>query len=241
MLKIQNLTTSVDNKEVLKNFSIVINDGEIHTIMGKNGIGKSSLCKAILNHPLYHKLNGKITFDEEDITNLDTSTIAKKGIFLLSQNPVEIEGVTNAEMLRNALREKIGNVNIFEFNKQLENACELLELDKNFIHKEINVGASGGQKKKIELLHLAILKPKLIILDELDSGLDVDALKIVTEFINNYYKENKCSILMITHHSNILNYIKPTYVHIMDEGKIIKTGDISLAEEIEKIGFNGAK
>lgn len=241
MFKIENLTARVDNKEVLNNFSLIINDGEIHTIMGKNGIGKSSLCKIILNHPLYEKINGKIIFDGADITNLNTSEIAKQGIFLLSQNPAQIEGVTNAEMLRNSLREKNGYVNIFELNKELENACEALELDKDFIHKEINVGASGGQKKKIELLHMAILKPKFVILDELDSGLDVDALKVVTNFINNYYKDNKCSILIITHHENILNYIKPTYVHIMDEGKIIKTGDKSLADEIEKSGFNGAK
>ena len=238
MLKISNLSVKVDNKKILNNFDLTINDGEIHVIMGKNGIGKSSLCKVLLHDNDYEVINGNILFDNVELTKLNTDEIANMGIMFILQNPPQIEGVTNAEMLRTVLRNKSNDkINIFEFNKMLENLCDELKLDRSFIHKDINVGASGGERKKIELLHMGVLKPKFIILDEIDSGLDVDALKVVSDFINKYYKENKCSILMVTHHNNILNYIKPNYVHIIEDGKIIKTGDYHLAESIENEGF----
>ena len=241
MLKINDLTVKVSTKMVLNKLSLSINDGEVHVIMGKNGIGKSTLCKVIMRDTSYEIEDGSIIFDGKDLLKMDTSDVAKEGIMLISQNPPAIEGITNAEMLRASLSEKEGkNINIFEFNKNMEEVCNKLSLDKSFIHKEINMGASGGERKKIELLHMGLLKPKFIILDELDSGLDVDAIKVVSSYINDYHKETKCSILIITHHPNIINYIKPNYIHVLDEGKIVKTGDSSLASIIEETGFSKA-
>ena len=240
MFKINNLTVYIEDKKILDDLSLTLGDGEIHVIMGKNGIGKSSLCKVIMGYPGY-KVNGNISYNGKDLLKLNTFEIAQSGVMLISQNPPAIEGVTNAEALRAALREKTKeNIDIFKFNKEMENICDKLNLDKSFIHKEINVGASGGERKKIELLHMGILKPSFIILDEIDSGLDVDALKVVSNYITNYYNEYKPTILMITHHSNITDLIKPNYVHILDNGKIVKTGDYHLAKNIEKEGFNEA-
>ena len=241
MFKINNLSVNINEKKILDNFNLNINDGEIHVIMGKNGIGKSTLCKIIMRDSTYNVLNGKIMFHNKNLLDLNTTQVAREKVMLISQNPLAIEGITNAEMLRCALREiNNENINIFEFNKKLEETCKKLELDSKFIHKEINVGASGGERKKVELLHLAMLEPEFLILDEIDSGLDVDALKVVSNFINEYHHQKKCSILIITHHPNIINYIKPNYVHILDEGTIIKTGDASLASLIENEGFSGA-
>lgn len=241
MLKINNLNATVADKKVLNGLDLTIEDGEIHVLMGKNGIGKSSLCKIIMRDEDYKVTGGNVLYNNVDLLKLNTTEVARQKVMLISQNPIAIEGITNAEVLRTALREiKNENINIFEFNKKLEDACKELELDPKFIHKEVNMGASGGERKKIELMHLAVLEPSFIILDEIDSGLDVDALKVVAKFINNYHKKTKCGILIITHHPNIISYIKPNYVHILDEGKIIKTGDYHLAEEIEKGGFKGA-
>ena len=238
MFKIDNLTAKVSDKTLLDKLNLTIEDGEIHVLMGKNGIGKSSLCKIIMHDDNFDVTNGKILYQNKDLLKLSTYEIARQKVMLISQNPISIEGVTNAEMLRTALREiKNENINIFDFNKKMEEACKNLHLDPKFIHKEVNVGASGGERKKIELLHLALLEPSFIILDEIDSGLDVDALHVVSDFINDYHQKTKCSILIITHHSNIINYIKPNYVHILDKGKIVKTGDASLAKTIEKEGF----
>lgn len=238
MLKINNLTATVDNKTILDGLNLNIEDGEIHIIMGKNGIGKSSLCKIIMNDSNYDVKGGSVLFNNKNLREMSTSEIAGEKIMLINQNPISIEGVTNAELLRTALRESGTNkVNIFEFNKKMEQACKALSLDEKFIHKEINVGASGGERKKIELLHAAILEPKFLMLDEIDSGLDVDALKVVTKFINDYHNLTGCSILIITHHPDIIKYIKPNYVHVLDNGRIVKTGDHHLVYEIENNGF----
>lgn len=240
MLKINDLSVQINNKLVLNNFNLEINDGEIHVIMGKNGIGKSTLCKVLLRDENYQVLGGHITYNNQDLLKMTTDEVARANIALISQTPIAIEGISNAELLRTALRERNNEkINIYEFNKKMEVACEKLKLDPSFIHKEVNVGASGGERKKVELLHVAILEPDFLILDELDSGLDVDALKTVADFINDYYQQKHCSILLITHHTNIINYIKPNYVHILDEGKIMQTGDYHLAFEIEKNGFAG--
>ena len=181
MLKFDNINLYINDKLLVNNLNLEINDGEIHVLMGKNGIGKSSIAKSLMGDNNY-KVLGKYIFNNEDITNMNISERAKRGICLINQMPIQIEGVTNAEMLRVALSEKTGSgVNIFEFNKELESICQKLELDKSFIHREINVGCSGGERKKIELMHMWMLKPKFIILDEIDSGLDVDALKIVAK------------------------------------------------------------
>ncbi|MBE6148396.1 MAG: Fe-S cluster assembly ATPase SufC [Firmicutes bacterium] len=238
MFKVNNLTAKIADKTVLENLNLQINDGEIHVIMGRNGIGKSTLCKIIMNDKDYSVIGGSIIYNNKNILDLETYEVAREKIMLISQHPISIEGITNAEVLRTALREVNNeNINIFEFNKKMEDACRALELDPKFIHKEVNVGASGGERKKVELLHAAILEPKFLILDELDSGLDVDALKVVCNFINEYHQKTNCSILLITHHPNIVEYIKPNYVHILDNGQIIKTGDYHLAYEIENEGF----
>jgi Fe-S cluster assembly ATP-binding protein len=241
MLKIENLSTSIDGKDILKNFYLNINDGEVHALMGPNGTGKSTLSKVILNNKKYQKLSGKIMFDDVDITNMSTDEIARKGIFLCNQLPCEIDGVTTADFLRTALNEK-EEVSLYQYIKKIDNAVKDLKMDENMIHRSMNKGFSGGEKKKNEILQLKVLEPKFIILDELDSGLDVDSLKIVCENINSYLKEHEnTSVLIITHYPKILQYIKPDYVHVMVNGNIKKTGDASLALEIEEKGYDAYK
>jgi Fe-S cluster assembly ATP-binding protein len=238
MLKIIDLCTSVENKKILEHLNMTINDGEIHALMGPNGTGKSTISKVIMGSSDYQS-TGSIKYNEQELLSLNTNEIASQGLFLLNQNPISIEGVTNAEMLRSALNCKNANpVNIFTFNKKLESICEMLDLPKSFIHREINVGMSGGERKKNELMHMWMLEPKFIILDEIDSGLDVDALKICGESLKKYYDEFHPSILIITHHQEILKYLKPNFVHVLKDGKIIATGDASLAQTIESQGFS---
>ncbi len=241
MLKIEDLSTSIDDKDILKNFYLNINDGEVHALMGPNGTGKSTLSKVILNNKKYQKLSGKIMFDDVDITNMSTDEIARKGIFLCNQLPCEIDGVTTADFLRTALNEK-EEVSLYQYIKKIDSAVKDLKMDENMIHRSMNKGFSGGEKKKNEILQLKVLEPKFIILDELDSGLDVDSLKIVCENINSYLKEHEnTSVLIITHYPKILQYIKPDYVHVMVNGNIKKTGDASLALEIEEKGYDAYK
>lgn len=241
MLKIENLSTSIDGKDILKDFYLNINDGEVHALMGPNGTGKSTLSKVILNNKKYQKLSGKIMFDDVDITNMSTDEIARKGIFLCNQLPCEIDGVTTADFLRTALNEK-EEVSLYQYIKKIDSAVKDLKMDENMIHRSMNKGFSGGEKKKNEILQLKVLEPKFIILDELDSGLDVDSLKIVCENINSYLKEHEnTSVLIITHYPKILQYIKPDYVHVMVNGNIKKTGDASLALEIEEKGYDAYK
>jgi len=173
------------------------------------------------------------------LLELNTTERARLGIYLINQSPIEIEGVSNSEMLRTALGEKLGtHVDIFEFNKKVTDACQILNLDKSFIHRGINEGMSGGERKKNELLHLFILEPSLIILDELDSGLDVDSLQVVCNALNTYLKKHDASVLIITHHTSILDLIKPNYVHFLSNGSIVLSGDYTLAKKIEKEGFS---
>ena len=237
MLKIDNLTVSVNDKVILKNLYLDIEPGKIVTIMGPNGIGKSTICKVIMGDPNYKIEEGSITYRGEDLLTLSVDERSKKGIYLVNQNPIEVEGVSNAEMLRSALECRKGEkTNFFEFNKEITKICEELNIPVSFIHRNINEGMSGGEKKKNELMQLYVLKPNLILLDELDSGLDVDALKDLSTSLKNYMSDD-VSILIITHHTSILEYLKPDYVHIMNEGKIVKTGDYELAKMIEKSGF----
>ena len=238
MLNIKQLSVVADNKEILADFNLSINDGEIHAIMGQNGAGKSTICRALLHDPNYSITKGNITYKDTDITNLTTTEISRLGIMMIAQNPTAIEGVTNAEMLRLALSEKTNeHIDIFKFSKEANAVCEKLSIPKNFLHRDINDGMSGGERKKNELLHIWMLKPDFLILDEIDSGLDVDALKVVAESLNEYHKETKCSILLITHNPKLLSMLKPDYILILKDKKIIKTGDASLSNIIEDTGF----
>ncbi len=240
MLSIKNLSVATKEKEILKNFSIDINDGEIHAVMGPNGTGKSTLSKVILGSNDYIVTSGDITFNNERLNDLTTDERAKRGIFLSFQEPISIEGVTNSEFLRTAINERRDTpIGLYEFIKELDSATSELEMPDGLLHRAINKGASGGERKKNEILQMKLLKPKFIILDELDSGLDIDSLKIVCENINKYLQENpKTSVLIITHYPRILEYIKPKYVHILLNGQIVKTGGYELATEIEKNGYS---
>ena len=240
MLSIKNLTVSVENKTILKNFNLEINANEIHTLMGINGSGKSTICKVLMGDPQYKVDEGSIFYKDVDLLKMDTTERARNGIFLVNQNPIEIEGVKNSEMLRMALEAKTGkNIDIFSFSKLMNNICEKIKVDKSFIHRGINENMSGGERKKNELMHLWVLEPDLILLDEIDSGVDVDNLNTITESLKDYFDTHSCSFLIITHHTNILKKLVPNYVHILENGKIVKTGDYTLAENIENNGFTG--
>ena len=241
MLKIENLNVSVSDKKILNDFNLLINDGEIHAIMGPNGTGKSTLSKVIMRDEEYRVLSGNITFDNNDILKMSTDEVARLGIFLAMQYPISIEGVSNADMLRTSLSIKNKSmINLYKFITELEGYYEKLNFDKSKIHSSVNEGLSGGERKKNEIIGMNMLKPKFIILDEIDSGVDVDNLKVIAESIKKYQEESKASLLIITHYPHILNYIKPDYVHIMNNGSIVKTGDYSLALSIEKNGYEAS-
>lgn len=242
MLKINNLSAKVVSTGtcIINKLNLEIGDGEIHAIMGPNGTGKSTLSKVIMGHYQYEIVDGEIYFNDKLLNDLDTCERARCGIFLSMQDPAIIDGVSTSEFIRTAVNEVSGGKSsIFSFVKELESNMEELHLNKDMVHRSLNKGFSGGEKKKNEILQLKFLKPKFIILDELDSGLDVDSLKIVCREINSYKKDNHdTSILIITHYPRILEMIKPDYVHIMNNGSIKKTGDKLLALEVEKDGYD---
>ena len=240
MLSIKNIDVSVDNKKVLSNFSLDINDGSIHVIMGPNGVGKSTLSRVIMGDNHYKITNGDIFFNGESIKEMATDVRSRKGIFLVMQYPMEIDGVSNQDFLRTAMSSHSGKkVGLYDFILQCEKASDELKMDKSLIHRSLNVGFSGGEKKKNEVLQMKLLKPKFIILDELDSGLDVDSVKIVAKNVLQYKKENPdTSILIITHLPKLLEYLKPDYVHVVIDGNICETGGYELANKIEEDGYN---
>lgn len=237
-LKIKDLTVTVNNKTILKDFNLEIKSGEIHAIMGPNGTGKSTLTKVIMGDPNYKIIKGEIYFNDKKLNDLEVNERANLGIFLGMQMPMEIEGVSNADFLRTALRTKDKNFKLYSFIKELDTIVEKLKMNKDMIHRGINEGFSGGERKKNEILQMYILKPSVVMLDEIDSGLDVDSLKIVGNSVMDYYKEKKPAILLVTHYQRLLDYIKPDYVHIMNGGKIIKSGDASLVQKIEEEGYD---
>ena len=240
MISLKNLNVSIANQEVIKNLDLEINAGEVHVIMGLNGSGKSTLLKSIVGS-YETKTQGEITYLGEDISNLSADERASKGIFMSFQNPIEIPGVNTIYFLRTALNEQRKSrsqkeLSSPEFMKTLYEKMEFLEIDKSILQRSLNVGFSGGEKKKSEVLQMMILEPKLILLDEIDSGLDIDALKSVTKGINALLSKD-VSVIIVTHYSRLLDYIHPKAVHILNEGKIVKTAGASLAKELESRGY----
>ena len=240
LLNVKKINVEVENKKILNDFSLEINSGEIHAIMGPNGVGKSTLSRVIMGDNNYKLLSGDILFNNESILGLKTDERARLGIFLAMQYPTEIPGISNQDFLRTAMAQNDDKrIGLYEFILKCEKTSEELKMNKSLIHRDLNCGFSGGEKKKNEVLQIKMLKPKLIILDEIDSGLDVDSLRIVSENIRDYKKDNPdTSIIIITHHPKILEYLVPDYVHIVSHGQVIKTGNKDLAIEIEKNGYN---
>ena len=241
LLEIHDLFASTENLTILKGVNITINPGEIHAIMGRNGCGKSTLSKIIAGHPSYEITGGKIKLSGTDIEPLEPEERAQSGIFLGFQYPIEIPGVSNLEFLRvatNARRKflKKEELDTFEFEDLVKEKLEIVKMEPTFLNRSINQGFSGGEKKRNEILQMALLEPKIAILDETDSGLDIDALRIVASGIKKIANEN-CGIILITHYQRLLDEIKPDFVHVMADGKIIKTGNSELALELEKNGY----
>ena len=238
-LEIKDLVVEVDKKIILNHLNLEIAPGTIHAIMGPNGVGKSTLSRVIMGDNHYHVLEGDILFDGESIKKLPVDERSRKGIFLAMQSPMEIDGVSNQDFLRTAIAQKNQErVGLYQFIQEVEKATTELEMNKELIHRSVNVGFSGGEKKKNEVLQIKLLKPSFIILDELDSGLDVDSLRIVCKNLLSYKKENPdTAILIITHYSMILEYLKPDYVHLLGNKHIVKTGDYHLTSDIETNGY----
>ena len=241
LLEIKDLYVNAGEKEILKGLNLNIKKGETHVIMGPNGAGKSTLANVILNNPQYKKIEGQVMFDGDDISDLPTHEIAQKGVFMSFQSPEEIPGISTMNFLKYAKNKITGKpVKVFELKKEIEKDVEELNMNPHLIQRNLNVGFSGGEKKKNEILQMLVLKPKLAILDETDSGLDVDAIRTVSKGIQMYHNEEN-SVMIITHNTRILENLKVDYVHILVNGKIVKTGDASLAKEIEENGYEKYK
>lgn len=242
-LEIKDLHVEIEGKEILKGVTLTINTNEIHAIMGPNGTGKSTLASAIMGHPKYEVTSGSVTLDGEDVLEMEVDERAKAGLFLAMQYPSEITGVTNADFLRsgiNARREEGDEISLMKFIRELDSKMELLEMDEDMATRYLNEGFSGGEKKRNEILQLMMLKPKFAILDEIDSGLDIDALKIVSKGINEMRGEG-FGCLIITHYQRLLNYITPDHVHVMMQGRVVKSGGPELAQKLESQGYDWVK
>ncbi|HDP2185693.1 TPA: Fe-S cluster assembly ATPase SufC [Staphylococcus aureus] len=242
-LEIKDLHVSIEDKEILKGVNLTINTDEIHAIMGPNGTGKSTLSSAIMGHPSYEVTKGEVLLDGVNILELEVDERAKAGLFLAMQYPSEITGVTNADFMRsaiNAKREEGQEINLMQFIKKLDKNMDFLDIDKDMAQRYLNEGFSGGEKKRNEILQLMMLEPKFAILDEIDSGLDIDALKVVSKGINQMRGEN-FGALMITHYQRLLNYITPDKVHVMYAGKVVKSSGPELAKRLEEEGYEWVK
>lgn len=245
LLEIKNLQVSINDNEILKNLNLTVNKGEIHAIMGPNGSGKSTFSKVLAGHPTYSVLAGDILFNGSSILDLEPEERSHLGIFLAFQYPIEIPGVSNEDFLRLAYNSKQVSsnkpeVDPIEFLTIISEKLKLVQMSPMFLSRNVNEGFSGGEKKRNEILQMILLDSDLSILDETDSGLDIDALKIISNGINNFMNPNK-SIILITHYQRLLDYINPTYVHVMQNGEIIKTGSADLAKELESKGYEWLK
>ena len=238
ILEVKNLYANVDDKEILKGLNLNVKKGEVHVIMGPNGAGKSTLGNVLMGNPNYEVKKGSVKFMKEDITGEDADKIAKLGMFMTFQNPIEVPGITLSNFIRSAYQAKFGGrIRIFEFKKKLKAAMEVLSMDPEYADRDLNVGFSGGEKKKAEILQLLMLKPELAILDETDSGLDVDAVRIVSEGVNAYKKESDGALIIITHSTRILDSLDVDYTHILVDGKIVKSAGPELVSEVNENGF----
>ncbi|MGX7059873.1 Fe-S cluster assembly ATPase SufC [Vagococcus humatus] len=241
ILEIKDLHVSIEDKEILKGVNLKMHTGEIHAIMGPNGTGKSTLSAAIMGNPNYTVTQGEILLDGENILELEVDERARKGLFLAMQYPSEIAGITNAEFMRaamNAKRAEDDKISVMQFLKKLDEKMDLLNMPEEMAERYLNEGFSGGEKKRNEILQLLMLEPTFAILDEIDSGLDIDALKVVSEGVNAMRGDN-FGAMIITHYQRLLNYITPDVVHIMMDGRVVKTGDAELAKRLEAEGYEG--
>lgn len=239
MLKIENLGVETEGRAIIKGLGLALNDGEVHVLMGPNGSGKTTLAYAIAGHPKY-KSKGRITLDGADISSASADERARKGIFLAFQNPPAIEGVGLVNFIRKARSAKSKSEDIAKLIENVGKDAKRIDFDEGMLARDLNVGLSGGEKKKSEILQMLALSPRIVILDEIDSGLDVDSLKLVAKAIENA-KDGKRMFLVITHHADILKYVKPDFVHIMIDGRITKSGTGKLAKEIERKGYEWLK
>ena len=242
MLEIKNLHASIAGKEILKGINLAVNAGEVHAVMGPNGSGKSTLAQVLAGHPAYEVTEGTVTYDGRNLLELDPEVRAQEGIFLAFQYPVEIPGVTNAYFLRSAFNEirkskGLEELDPLEFLDLMEEKMKLVDMDASMLNRSVNTGFSGGEKKRNEILQMAVLSPRLAILDETDSGLDIDALRIVAEGVNKLRRPDNATIV-VTHYQRLLNHIIPDQVHVLSAGRIVKSGGKELALELEEKGYD---
>ena len=245
LLEIRNLHAGIDGKEILNGLNLQINKGEVHAIMGPNGSGKSTLAKVLAGHRSYEITQGEVIYEGKDLLELEPDERAREGIFLAFQYPVEVPGVSNSQFLRLAYNEKMKHrgeeeLDPLEFNDYMREKAKVVEMDKSFFNRSVNVGFSGGEKKRNEILQMAVLAPTLAVLDETDSGLDIDALRIVAEGVNKLRSADN-AIILVTHYQRLLNYIEPDFVHVLANGKIVKEGGKELALELEEKGYDWVK
>ena len=238
ILSVRQLDVSVADKAILKNITMDINEGEVHILMGPNGAGKSSLGFALAGNPRYSVDGGSIVFEGKDITDESADVRARAGLFLSFQNPLEIPGITVSAFLKSAYEQATGTrISVFKFDKILKEAMETLQIAPSYAQRDLNVGFSGGEKKKMEMLQLLILRPKLAVLDETDSGLDVDAVRTVSKAVQAYHESTQGALLIITHNTKILKSLQPDFTHVMVQGKLVKNGGPELVQQINESGF----
>lgn len=243
-LEIKDLHVSIEDKEILKGVNLTIKSGEFHAVMGPNGTGKSTLASAIMGHPKYEVTQGSVHLNGESVLDMEVDERARAGLFLAMQYPSEITGVTTSDFLRssiNARREEGKEIPLMKFIKEMDSALDDLNIDKNMAQRYLNEGFSGGEKKRNEILQMMMIKPGIAILDEIDSGLDIDALKVVSDGVNAIREETGLGCLIITHYQRLLNYIKPDFVHVMVNGKVVKSGGPELAQRLEAEGYEWIK
>ncbi|MGX8680222.1 MAG: Fe-S cluster assembly ATPase SufC [bacterium] len=243
VLSIKDLHVSIDDEEILKGIDLEIHSHEVHALMGPNGNGKSTLLSAIMGHPKYKVTQGSITFDGEDVLAMSVDERSRKGLFLAMQYPQEIPGVTNSDFLRAAMNARLEKpINLFRFIRALEKAIDELEMDENLAHRYLNEGFSGGEKKRNEILQMKLLKPRFALLDEIDSGLDIDALRVVSQAINDMRDEDEnFGLLMVSHYERLYELVAPTHVHVMVDGQIVQNGGYEIIEKINAEGYEWVK